>query len=290
MRISMRKKTTVFFPFVTFLLLAGVGSALMAGELDLLQLSGLTQSTISDNDAVLLSLIAGYQLGQSGIPPQTISFVSTTTDVSWSGSLSGLYLGKTLDLSYLGTNSGFPPGTVSWSITGTFGGGSVTGGGTSTISYPTSSTFNLAFSDQLVEGGTTYSADFTIPGTLFPNGNMFGSPENPEAPADGSYSVGGVNLAAVVEISQSGGWWWGVPTYTDVVVNGKVVWTDISKSVAVGPGSTIQETVYLGTPEPNDAILLASGLLAMAVVMRKRKRIADEIRQASSPKGQMLIT
>jgi hypothetical protein len=55
--------------------------------------SAITQSTASDSDAVFLYLSAGYQVGQLGVPTQDISFNSTTTATSWTGTLSGLYRG-----------------------------------------------------------------------------------------------------------------------------------------------------------------------------------------------------
>jgi hypothetical protein len=272
---STRKVIVASLSFA-LLLLAGAGTPLQADTLTALELSELVQSTVADNDAVLLYLSAGYQLGQSGVPPQTMSFDSTATDASWSGSLSGVYLGETLNLAYAnGTNTS---DTISWDTSGTFGGGSVTGGGSATISYPTSSTFVLAFSDILEEGGIAYTADFSVPGSILSPGYygyMFGTSADPEALSTGTYSEDGTALDAVVDTSEyhiDGHW------ISDITVNGKVKWLDedghhwhAPTPISVGY-LTSEGTVSL-VPEPNDGILFASNLLVVGLVLVMHKRL-----------------
>ena len=72
-----------------------------AGLLSPLDASALVQSTASDTDALLLSAFVGFQ------PGQTLNYNATSTSTTWSGSLSGRYLGTGLSLSYAGDLSGY---------------------------------------------------------------------------------------------------------------------------------------------------------------------------------------
>ncbi|MGA2440011.1 MAG: PEP-CTERM sorting domain-containing protein [Tepidisphaeraceae bacterium] len=151
--------------------IVGVTQNVSAQQLSAGDLSAMTQSTASDTDAVFLWLLAGAP----AVSPQNLSYNSTASATDWSGTLSGNYLGQALNLSYLGTTS---EGTVSWSwnATGIFGSGNVAGNGTATISYPTSGTLDLIFSDALEYGGHTYALNYNIPGSILSDGTiMFGS-------------------------------------------------------------------------------------------------------------------
>jgi hypothetical protein len=163
-------------------------SAISAAGLTEPDLAALVQSTANDTDMILLSYLTS--------PPSSLSYVynSTASDAtwtSWSGALSGTFSGQPLSLPYNnGTLTDYPPGTVSWNTLGSLAGGAVSGGGSGTISYPTSSTFDLSFMDSLSYQGVTATADLSIPGTILGPGNfMFGTPGNPEATADGSITL-----------------------------------------------------------------------------------------------------
>jgi hypothetical protein len=235
--------------------------------------SAITQSTASDSDAVFLYLSAGYQVGQLGVPTQDISFNSTTTATSWTGTLSGLYLGEALNLAYAnGTNTA---GTVSWNTTGTFGGGSVTGGGTSAISYPTSSTFDLTFSDTLGYGGNTYAVNYDIPGSINADGTfMFGSLEDEEV-GDGTWTLDGSPIAPLTWYSghdtEDGGVW-----ISDINGRGLPWWWWYNKdrwgkNPQQSTTFTTDGDIYNVVPEPTSVALLAAGALGLMMRVRRTR-------------------
>jgi hypothetical protein len=167
------------------------GSDANAQQLTAQDLSAMVQSTASDTDAYFLYLFSGQPQG----PSQTLAFNSTGSPTSWSGSFSGPYFGQDLSMSYTGATTGFPPGTVSWNATGTFGAGAVSGTGSAAISYPTATTFDLAVTDSLTYGANTYAVSETIPGTLVGGTTiMFGSPGDEEV-GIGTLSLDGTTVS-----------------------------------------------------------------------------------------------
>ena len=142
--------------------LVAVTQNISAQEMTAPQLASIVQSTANDTDMLLLNILEGEPT-----TAPSYSYNSTATDATWANwaeTLNGIYLGQTINLAY--GNGSASAGTVSWDTTGTFGGGSVTDGGTSTISYPTSSTFDLTFNDTLTIGADSATADVVIPGTI----------------------------------------------------------------------------------------------------------------------------
>jgi len=242
-----------------------------AQQLTAADLSAVTQSTASDNDALLLALFAGYELPQPGVPAQTISYSSTATDstwANWTAALSGNYFGQTLNLAYV--NGTGTADTVSWETTGTFGGASVTGGGTSTISYSTSSSFDMTLSDTLVYGGNTYALNYSdIPGSILTDGDiMFGSPGNEEV-GNGTLTLNGEPFGDPFCS------YYGVRTGTVLTLS----LSDICWGLSIAPalnnyydssGAVIKGKII--TPEPSTFALLGVSALSLLAYAGRRAK------------------
>jgi hypothetical protein len=256
-----RIKSIAFSLAVTIPPLVETSPPAAAADLTQEQLAGVVQSTANDTDMLLLSyLVTG---------PPTLSYrynsaASDSTWANWSGSLNGRYSGQPLSLSYSnGVLSGFPPGAVSWTTLGALGGGAVAGGGLSSISYPTATTFDLAFNDSLSYGGNTASTEFSVVGTILPSGSyMFGTPSNGEA-GGGTITLNG---AVVADPSD----WWSYILYPiyfypphqyywrdDIFIPGWGVWWNTE---GYGPYPPFPHSFYNGTvPELSTWAMMALG-------------------------------
>jgi hypothetical protein len=251
-----------------FGLLAGTKNV-SAEQLTAGELSVMTQSTATDTDTALLWLLAGAPYTQ----PQTINYNSSATASSWTGTLSGNYIGQALNLTYLGTINN----TLSWNTAGSIGSSIVTGNGAISISYPTSSTFNLAFSDSLGYGGNTYTLNTSIPGSILSDGTiMFGSPGNEE--------VGNGEIGDPHWIQYS--YYQDTDVISDIIIFppigpliGKVKNVDYPTPPYIPPFTPLtgsfQETITLSpVPEPSTMmlVLLSGGLGAVHRLCRKCRR------------------
>jgi len=232
----------------------------------------MTQSTFADSDGMFLWALSGFP----DTPAQTINYSSTATGTSWSGALGGQYLGQTLGLTYSGN---FTAASASWSTTGTFGGNSVTGSGTTSISYPTSDSFILTFSDSLTYGGNTWALVFDIPGTSFLDGTfMFGSPGNEEAgsgtllynglvPSQSHYNVFSYKKSTSEPASDVR--WDNGPTGEDLTKNGLV----LNKVLGRPQSAAITQEITLTAvtvPEPSPLWLGGAGVAMVMFIRRLR--------------------
>jgi hypothetical protein len=138
-------------------------------------LSVLVQSTASDTDSALLYIPGSNDPSASVVPKTTFSYDATGDDSSWSGALSGTLV-NSFALNY--ASSGDSATSNTWTSSGSLSGiGSVSGFGNASVTYPTSTTFDVAFSDTLSAGGNTYTVSGSIPGTFNPDGSYnFGPP------------------------------------------------------------------------------------------------------------------
>ncbi len=260
---------TVTITAMVLLGLVAVAQNISAQQLSSADLSMMVQSTVSDSDAMLLAFVAN-----DDTPGQTLSFSSTATDLTWANwtaALSGNFSGQTLSLAYV--NGTVTAGTVTWDTTGTFGGASVTGGGISTVSYPTSSNFDLTLSDTLVYSGNTYALNSgDILGSILTNGDvMFGSPGNEEV-GDPTLTVNGVPVVdgfysyhrsyrdnGTSYLIQSDSWWGWVGAIG--IVNDEDGSTTTPKTTG---------TLTTGIPEPSTLALVGIGLALVGYIARRR--------------------
>lgn len=176
--IMMAKSTISVSAALSLLPLVALAGPAGAAVLTAPQLTDLVQSTFNDVDSQVLTFLSGQSLGG----PLSYTYSSTATDDSWS-SWSGVYVGRTgallvpFNLSYIGSGTAT---SVNWSVTGQLGGGTVSGGGSASISYPTPSTFDLTYADDLEYDGSTALFNVVYPGTLLAADQfMLGSPEAP---------------------------------------------------------------------------------------------------------------
>ncbi len=162
----------------------GAVNPVRGGTVDPAAASAMIQSTVTDQDFEFLHAFYG---GQS----PSLDYNSSSNATSWSGKLSGDWLGSPVSISYTGDLSQYPTGAVTWSSTGTYGTSTWSGSGSATITDTSTTTFNVTFLDSVSVGGNTGSINYVIPGSLLPNGNiMFGTPSNPEV-GTGSETLNG---------------------------------------------------------------------------------------------------
>ena len=119
-----------------------------AASFSVLEASTMIQSSVADVDAGLLSTLFGFQVGE------ILNFQSEYTGLGWSSSLSGMYLGENLDITYLGDTSNYVSSEmITWSSIGSYGIRSWSGNGMATISDIDSEQFSIDFNYSInVEG------------------------------------------------------------------------------------------------------------------------------------------
>ena len=206
-----------------------------------------------------------------GKPAPSLNYTAVGSDANWTlwtGALVGSFLGRSVNLGYSGALSGFPPGTITWTTTGTFGGGGVAGSGTATISYPTLSTFDLTFSDTLAYGGNSITANVGIPGTFLSDGSfMDGSLGHDEA------GVASFILNGVAADIPPGDWSYhsepGSLFATDDIVYFGHRFDTVG---AINSTDNTFTSAFFAAPEPITLSIFGAGL-AGAVALRRRKKI-----------------
>jgi hypothetical protein len=228
---------------------------------------------LSTANVVDLSLLP-YLTGTSAKP--VFKATATAGDSSWanwSGSLVGQTGALSFSLSRMNGAMDAATGAMSWTTAGSLGAGGVTGAVTSSIAFPTGSTFALTLHDSLSFGGRTATADLTFTGTIqSPTGFMLGSPA---APGSGgglvTVSVNGVN-----DLND----FWGPPPIIEWWINpdgtvrsrstsdlgGKLV---VSEDLLPPPGTTYTET---SVPEPATWTMLMLGFAGLGFAARRRAR------------------
>jgi hypothetical protein len=261
-----RNKILSFAILATLSLATGSASTLTAE-----QVAALVGSATSGTDVGFLDLLSG---GSTSGPQPTWTLAETATSPTfstWTGSLVGQLLGTTFDLSYAGNFTG---NTMTWNTSGTYGGTTVTGGGSGTISYPTSSSFLLAFSDTLVGSGA-YSTSGNLDGTINPDGTFGLGPSTATETEVGPLPVAFNGNATTAESWYSQwqlqnqadpnfyrddikyGWWLPrIPT-----------WGYFTSSTSFNDSTTSNTAI----PEPKAYLLLGTGLLAISFALRKTR-------------------
>jgi hypothetical protein len=218
------------------------------------QIDALVQSTYADVDVILATALSGGTIGGTTryLYASAIDFFPL-----WEGILTGSTSGVPFTLYH----GGFEQQMI-WFTTGTLGGQSVTGGGTFSIAYPTSTTFSLAFTDTLSANGSTASAAFTIPGSdLGPNFAMLGTTADPEANI-GSITLNGSPTAQQFSLS-----------FKDLI---NVLFDDVyydgrpwSQSFGVY-GPQVMETISASVPETSTWTMMLAGFAGLGFAMSRR--------------------
>jgi len=94
-----------------------------------------------------------------------LTTASTDTTTGFTQTLMGTYAGKALSVTYTGDSSAFPGGPITWTSTGSYGADTWTGSGSAQFTFPTSSTFQVAYSSSLTIGSNTVLTNTTISGS-----------------------------------------------------------------------------------------------------------------------------
>jgi hypothetical protein len=241
---------------VLVLVTPGVTPVACASLLSPFEASALIQSTATDTDGMLLSLFYGFEAGQ------TLNYSASLTTTSWSGTLTGTYLGTGLSLTYLGDLSNYQSsGAVAWTNSGSYGNQSWSGSGSATIADTSSTTFQVSLSYSMMVGSNSASINYMIPGTVGSDGTiMYGEPGNEEV-GDGTFSLNGTpnkNISKYSYKTLSNG----LQIISDIRIFGKKRGfnndynTDEFRGIIIGPLTS-------SVPEPSSALLMGFGLLAL---------------------------
>ncbi len=102
-------------------------------------------ATIPDGDLFLLSEFFGFQANEF------FDYKFDIDNTGWSATLSGVYLGKNLNITYSGDTSTFPSGNITWTTSGFFGSDTWSGNGTALIT-DTGIGFDIDFDSSLTVG------------------------------------------------------------------------------------------------------------------------------------------
>jgi hypothetical protein len=150
-------------PLMGLMAATGIINMAKATPLDSIEAGLALNNTIQDGDLGLLAVLVG------AFPGQELDYGATITATGFTGFLSGLYAGQSLNVSYTGNSSAFPGGAVTWTSTGTYGASSWLGSGSATFSFPTATTFTETFTSSTAIGSNTGNDSAVINGTDDPN-------------------------------------------------------------------------------------------------------------------------
>ncbi len=164
-------------PIPALAVLAGYTDA-RAGDIGNAALAGLVlNNTIPDNDFYALNQFEGTSM------TDVLSTNSTNTTTGFTQTMTGSFLGQTLSVTYSGDSSAFPGGAITWTSTGSYGSQAWNSFGEATFTFPTSTSFQVAYDSTLAIGTNTMVTNVTISGadngsTLFYTGTSGTLTEN----------------------------------------------------------------------------------------------------------------
>jgi hypothetical protein len=230
-----------------------------AGDINGPAMAGLVlNNTIPDGDLYGLSLIAGRSM-------DVLNTNATDTTTGFTETLSGTYAGQALSVTYTGNSLAFPGGAVTWTSSGNYGVQGWNGSGSATFTFPTPSTFQVAYSSNVTIGANNVQYNSIISGA--DNGTWL-------------YYTGTTGKLTLNSVSIP------EPEFTEYILKapsgGKIVIDDIDddgeiiilseyeiKSVYPSPPSPPITIVAAGTiqfvPEPSSLVLAGFGVFGLIV-------------------------
>jgi hypothetical protein len=264
------KKFRIFSGILALVLAAIAGTpAARAGDINGPAMAGLVlNDTIPDSDLYALSLFVGTSMDKLHTKE-----IDTTT--SFSQTLSGTYAGLGLSVTYTGDPTAFPGGPVTWTSSGTYGAQAWNSSGSATFTFPTASTFQVAYSSSLTVGSNTLLDNTTISGAdngtyLYYTGTTGTLTLNHNAPVPAPMKTSDTALKPYV----------GIDDYDDIEVDGKRIITSIDCIYEIKlspnppyPPILIKSAGHISfVPEPSTLVLASFGILAMLLTWQCRNR------------------
>lgn len=212
------------------------------------------QGTIPDADFFLLANFFG-------VGPETLTYQSVTNSSGWSGTLSGTYLGKSLNVTYSGNSSAFP-GSITWTSSGSYGSDPWASNGAALITA-TPTGFQLGFKLFLKVGGN--SGSFNVLDNAIVTESEIGFVNT-----SGTVLVNGSPIAfagtSYVKIRDTG-------FYKSDQTDGVKI-TNSGFQAPAAQGTIIISETLNAIPEPSSLVMLSSGMLGVLGYIRYRRKSA----------------
>jgi hypothetical protein len=249
------------FPGTLAVILATIADTpdALAGDINGPAMAGLVlNNTIPDGDLYGLGLFAGRSM-------DVLNTNATDTTTGFTETLSGTYAGQALSVTYTGNSLAFPGGAVTWTSSGSYGVQGWTGNGSATFTFPTTSTFQVAYSSIVTIGSNTVQYNSVISGA--DNGTWLYYTGTTGTLTLNSMPIPEPEFTEYILKAPSGG----KLVIDDIDDDGEIIiWSQYEiKSVYPSPPSPPITIVAAGTiqfvPEPSSMVLAGFGVLSLIV-------------------------
>jgi hypothetical protein len=223
-------------------------------------------STIPDGDLYTLGLYAGKST-------DVLITNETDTTAGFTSSMAGTYAGQSLSVSYIGNSTAFTTATggpITWTSSGSYGALDWTGSGSANFTFPSASTFQIAYSstmsltlgtntlftaayDSTISGANNSTALFYThtKGTL----TVDGSPV--DEPCFTSYTIS-VTAPSKIEIDD-------IEYDGETIILSQKKINSVSPSYPAPPVSITAAGSISFVPEPSSLVLAGIGALSLIV-------------------------
>jgi hypothetical protein len=223
-------------------------------------------STIPDGDLYTLGLYAGKST-------DVLSTNETDTTAGFTSTMAGTYAGQTLSISYTGNSTGFTTATggpITWTSSGSYGALDWTGSGSANFTFPSASTFQIAYTstmsltlgtntlftaayDSTIHGANNNTAlYFTYAtGTLTVNGSLV------DLPCPTSYTIS-VAVPGKIEIDD-------IEYEGETIILSQNKINNVSPSYPAPPVFITAAGSISFVPEPSSLVLAGIGALSLIV-------------------------
>jgi hypothetical protein len=260
--ITMTKFTVLLGILAAVLAATGGRPEARAGDINGPAIAGLLLSNTSPElDFYALTLLAGSSM------TDVLNTSSTDTTTGFTATLAGTYLGQALSATYTGNSTAFPGGAITWTSTGSYGVQAWTSRGNATFTFPSASTFQVAYSSSLAIGSNTVLTNLTISGA--DDGTSLFYTDSTGTMTVNTVPIPPPGPSVHVPVAPKAG----TPDEHDETVNGQmVVWgtTEIQQASPSPPAppdlivdiGNLQEG---GCPEPSSLVLAGFGVLGLLV-------------------------